>query len=210
MTYDGRDYQTTVLVPPYASHSKAPLTPQAFKSTLTNVYVCARYSARTLFQQPYNWTARNPATQATNGTVFAHTNYVDIGEGYRGVLPIHTNWIVARVVFGVFAIQPTWAFHKITVTDGTDTDAGTAVRTDVPPNGTPVLHASLGVLKRNPFEPFAALLGINEAICEVQLADVSPGVNVKVTVSAYARGVTNGAAQSYLPQFISCWSEVRG
>lgn len=199
MAFDGKDHMEPRLIYPAAYHPKAPLTGPALGDALEAAYVAAHRRGRRVIDQNYAMNFRSPATQRERDK-FTEATWGRIAEGFRRI-PDAVTHLVGEAVFQCNdADNESTAYHRVCITDGSNTDTGATTETEL-------AVAQAADLEWRPF--FAPYEGpVYRARFEVALSNVAPGAGREVYVQAYVERGT-GAGGSYTPQHVSVWWEIR-
>ncbi len=208
MPFDGNAYKP-LLVLPYSTHAKAPATSRALAGSLANSYAFARTNSRLIGQQtslifngdPYV-RSRGAGAGLFNG--INSTDFVSIAQ-FRRRLQAHTTVVVAHISGRGTPYRAATIRARIIITDGTDTDTGSAIETPFEA-ATPEEEQRTGNLDR------LAHGDAFTATAYTEIRDVSLPNLCTITVQAHCvdsedSGVIGG---SLFPQVTSCWWESLG
>lgn len=206
MAFDGVGYLDAPPIYPAAYHPGSPLTGPALGRALRIAYLYAHHHGRMIIDQPYPLAMREASTYQAR-TRFAETSYVRIAEGYR-TIPAEVTHLVAEALFAADDAYQLVVYHRIVVTDGSNTDTGSAVETQVPIQARE--RAQAGDPWYGPYGPRYR----HRARCEVELDTVTTGAVRQVYVEAYGVRVygttpTVLGAAPYQPQHVGVWTEIR-
>lgn len=211
MAFDGRDHVAAELVLPYHGHPHAPATGRALSLSLELAYLAARHNARCMGSVTYAADLRDRTRWRNLGTSFASTSYVRVAEARRGRLALEATHLIASAQWSVTGTGPVDATHRLVVTDGTNTDTGTAVVTRC----YPVPQSSGGWgggprpadVQAEWLSPFRNTF---EALLEVELDTVAAGDTVRWWIEGKAVVADTLSAVAYVPVHYTCAWEVRG
>lgn len=201
MVLDGQGYLDADFGYPNLYHPKAPLIGPALGKVLRIAYFIPRNQGRKIFDQNDAINFRDLAG-STARRYNSTGAYVRIAEGLR-YIPDLTTHIVAEARFSIPAPDIVRVFHRLSISDGTDTDEGDEVLREIGQDTPETPRSLMGF-----FSPFAASRTF-VARCEVALSDVTAGVRREVFMEAYAKKKSNSDPVPYMRHHVGGWLEIR-
>lgn len=201
MPFDQIEYQGAGLIAPYSYHPEAPMTGRVLFNALRGAYFFSRMHARNVGQQTYRlWNADAQVYDAID-SIISSGSVIQIAR-FRRRIPAHITHVGAAIWFKVFGSEVAFGRHNIAVNDGTNTDTGVSVDTEIGLEPTPGAGSAEFDASAVFFDPGA--VGVAQAFCFVELASVTQPSGCTITVSGCAIDDTP-AALEYQPLFISAW-----
>lgn len=212
MPFDGLNHTNAEMTTPYSTHPKAPHTAVAYQTALTNSLVCARYSARSVFQTTFPVNMQSIAGRPYELTP---STWARFGEG-RKLWSNEMTHICAQVGFRLATNFATDATFRLVITDGVDTDTQSpaSVRTitgaEIYSNAPWAVNVPRGWSSGpRAVVQFGAFNGIYVVNMELERGAVTEGAPFLAYVEGYGTP-WNGTYPTFRPVYCSAWLECRG
>jgi hypothetical protein len=189
MTFDGRRYLGASLVQPITAHSEAPAIGDALLQSQIAGFFASQHRSKMIGNQTYAWRRVYRSPEAT----IVQPSGVDVAEWPDVHMPTHATHVGVQVYFEhPEGAGEALAYHRVIVSDGTNTDTGDELSISL--EGT-----------AEPLEFTAGGIAMFSAYAFVELANVTQPGSVSVRLTGYAQDLNGTHDWAYTPRAVTAW-----